>query len=351
MTLCAVVHPPSAPTVLSDLIVTDRFGPYLTPSNLGNSRGCKLAQLARKSLFLEEGLGFFGFAGDGQRILDFAEYLPIRFAHRPADRTPMRFIGDAVNDFNAEVDSLYGGPKSISIVGFSPGIFDGQEAINVLQGLEGNVCSTTNFNDCYATGSGSNTFFQLLRRVDGQLHPKNSSFDNLIYLLGTVNGEKLFNENSKGPMENTWGGYVEATSLENYQDRVIQSGWLHVAYVLNEPARLQHFGRQVYYWRDKGDGHVGVRLFDGRQSKIVSFPIRELFNLPSEDTDPVDWSTFSPEFVTVTILPPLGRNVGHLVRPYIDTEWKRHENYGFVLSHPEAWFNSQGADIGKLMKG
>lgn len=312
MTLCAFIHPPGFPTLITDLIVSrEGVENVITPSNIGLigvDNTYKPVTLVRKSLYLDDGPSLFGFAGDADAISDFQRFLPLTYRTRESGTRPMRHAGDIANRFNEDFGKL-----AISLIGFSR-----QEAtvgykVNILAGAVKSAIKTHFFNEVYAIGTGADEFLDLVRRFDNDLVSSNlvdaGPTDNLIGLLGALNSHKIFND-SPGILGNTWGGYLEAATLADGHKRLEPVSWTHLAYrvyMQNGIRKFKKLGKQLHYIPRADNPCIGIRIEDGHKKvDHISWRIQELDRF-QETTDEervgsIDhWSDFQPDAVSLCL--------------------------------------------------
>ncbi len=310
MTLCAFLHPPQYPTLVTDLIASRDGEQVFTPSSLDTraiNENTVPSNFVRKSLFLEDGPAVFGFAGNGDAILDFIDSLKIQYKMRPDDDRPMRFVGDLANSFNENY-----GSSAISVIGFSPATLppeapENSYNVNINAGLEGASVQTEYFNQIFATGSGSARFLESVAKfdLDLRLHPNahTASLVNLIGLMGALNSTKLFNEQGSST-DDSWGGYLEMSTMHLGKIFLVRPTWTHLAYFVSERNGELHFEKgpkQVHYDPIGEHPSVSVRLDAGRKGAgYFSWGIarmQEDYSKPRRAFD--QWLHYMPDFCTI----------------------------------------------------
>ena len=337
MTLCAFVHPPGAPTILTDVLVTTS-----STKTAGQTSVTPIEKLSRKSISIKSKCAIFGFAGDVARIRDFADYLPQRLQSAPSDMRPMRWIGNEVNDFNEGIGQRLGGPRAISVLGFCCEPAPAPSVVNLLQGLQRKSVATANFNECFAIGSGADRFLTMLHRFDNQMNIENSAYENLLYLTGVLNADKFFCDGPRDPKWTTWGGYLEASTMWNYQTLLTQTAWAHIAYIISDDGRPKLADRQLLY-RNADDG-ARLALVTGIPHGITltDFPIVPLFADSQGPASEFDWSQFVPTFFTVTAFSASGKPTTHQVEISGCDSIRRNDSGQFELLQPRDWLAETG---------
>ena len=318
MTACAFVHPESFPTLISDLVVSYNDGmKVLTPSNYGFTKNTSMhrpARLVRKSFMLPEGPSIFALAGRVDAIMDFRDFFPIQYKYRLSESRPMRVAGDIANQFNNDR-----GERDISLLGFSPYYPAEGSRINIVKGADNLTVQTSHFNECCATGSGAAELLKLISQFDKNVSswnlPATNSYEHLLGLLGALNSKKLF-EDTVDKERDTWGGYLEATTLLPNKTLHKRLSWSHIAYRVSKDAGVKTFkkvGKEVHYNPAGDRPAIGMRVVDKKERhQILHWPIEDLFVDPA--TEPTDfgvWEQFKPDVVTLCLVVPSQRKVIH----------------------------------------
>jgi len=317
MTVCAIVHPDGLPTLLSDVLVSIVGQKLTTPSQLGWNQGKseELSPLMRKSFVLPQQTAAFAFSGSVERILQFTENFPLQFQNRSqGEASPMEVAGVIVDAFNS--DNAWPNPSDddrIGLLGFCRSESDGKLGINLVRDLSKQSIQTKYFKGVSAIGSGAGAVLNDIAIFDDQIDQNIALSDDVFTtsesrlngLLGALNAKMLF-VRMGDLVSDTWGGYIEATTLVDYAEFSPAESWSHLAYVTqvgaSEPS-IEQFGKQVHYHRSASWSGLGVRLED-RQGNVgqVSIPIEDFpASGQPNDSGVLDWSTFSPENVTLTI--------------------------------------------------